>query len=100
MKQDFYRFLGLATRANRVVSGEETVINGIKKQRFHLVLISDDASTNTNKRLGDKCRHYHIPIRQAGTRQAMGEAIGKHERVVIGITDKGFSDKMIRMLDQ
>lgn len=99
MKQEFYRFLGLATRANRVVSGEDTVIRGIKTKRFHLVLISDDASTNTNKRFNDKCRHYHIPIRQAGTREALGEAIGKRERVVIGITDKGFSEKMIRMLD-
>ena len=99
MNQNFYQFLGLATRANRVVSGEDTVIRGIKTKRFHLVLISDDASTNTNKRFNDKCRYYHIPIRQAGTRQALGEAIGKRERVVIGITDKGFSEKMIRMLD-
>ncbi|MBB6449269.1 ribosomal protein L7Ae-like RNA K-turn-binding protein [Geomicrobium halophilum] len=100
MNQNFYQFLGLAARARKVVSGEDTVIRGIKSKRFYLVLISSDASENTKKQFEDKCRYYEVPLRQTGTRQDLGTSIGKHERVVLGITDEGFSDKIILMLDE
>ncbi|WP_090398931.1 YlxQ family RNA-binding protein [Natribacillus halophilus] len=99
MMQTFYQFLGLAARANKISSGEDTVTRGIKTHRFHVVLIFEDASPNTHKKFKDKCRYYHVPLLQVGTRQMLGTSIGKEERVVIGITDKGFANKLIQMED-
>lgn len=87
--------LGLAQRAGKLVSGEETVLQTIQKRKAHLVLLASDASANTAKKFTDKCRFYHIPLNQDYERQALGQAIGKKERVIIAVTDKGFADALL-----
>ncbi|SDW32446.1 LSU ribosomal protein L7AE [Marininema mesophilum] len=89
-----YQLLGLAMRAGKVVSGEEQVLNVVRSGKAHLVLLSDDASPNTHKKITDKCSTYQVPLSQAGSRQALGKAVGKSERVVIAVTDPGFSRAM------
>ncbi|MFB4158742.1 YlxQ family RNA-binding protein [Geomicrobium sp. JSM 1781026] len=98
-EEAFYKFLGLAMRAGKVVSGEETVLKTVRDQRAKLVLISSDASSNTNKMFHAKCHSYNVPIQTAGTREHLGRAIGKHERVVLGITDEGFAKKLQVMIN-
>ncbi|GAK01534.1 ribosomal L7Ae/L30e/S12e/Gadd45 family protein [Geomicrobium sp. JCM 19055] len=89
----FYRFLGLCMRAGKLVSGEDTVLRLVRDRKVDLVLISNDASNNTEKLFHAKCQSYNTPIKTAGTREHLGRAIGKQERVVLGITDKGFAKK-------
>lgn len=42
--------LGLAQRAGKVVSGEELVVKEVQRGRARLVLLSQDASVNTEKK--------------------------------------------------
>ena len=97
---DWFSFLGLAYRARKVVSGEGTVIQTIRKGQAKLVLLSNDASDRTKKTITDKCLYYNVPITLVDDRTTLGEAIGKAERVVIAVTDPGFSDKLKAMFDQ
>ncbi|MCU9612065.1 YlxQ family RNA-binding protein [Caldibacillus lycopersici] len=92
-------FLGLANRAGKIVTGEELVVKEIQKQRVKLVLIANDASENTMKKIQDKCNYYHVPVKVVSDRYTLGESIGKHARVVIAIMDDGFSKKLLTMLD-
>lgn len=98
--QALFRLLGLAQRARKIVSGEEFVIAEIKKKSVQLVLLSADAGEQTKKKVLDKCNYYQIPINVIADRKTLGHAIGKVERVVIGIMDKGFAEKMTELLDQ
>lgn len=91
MKIKFLQQLGLAMRAGKVVTGEEAVIHDIRSGRIHLVILSLDASRNTAKKITDKCQSYQVPILRFGSRQELGRAIGKAERVVLGIADAGFA---------
>ncbi|MFV9509815.1 YlxQ family RNA-binding protein [Tepidibacillus sp. LV47] len=86
--------IGLAQRARKIISGEELVVNAIKDQKVFFVLLSTDASENTKKKIANKCEYYQIPYRIQFSRQELGQAIGKPSRVVIGITDKGFSNRL------
>ena len=45
--------LGLAARAGRIVSGEFTVEKEVKSGRAYLVLIAEDASENTRKKISE-----------------------------------------------
>ncbi|KOO46577.1 YlxQ family RNA-binding protein [Priestia koreensis] len=100
MKQEkWYSFLGLANRARKVISGEELVIKEVRKQSAKLVILSQDASENTTKKVQDKCAYYKVPIKYVSDRHRLGEAIGKEARVVIAIVDDGFAKKMSTMLD-
>lgn len=93
-------FLGLAMRAGKVKTGESVILNDIKKNRLKLVIIATDASENTKIKFQSKCESYHISFRIFGTRAELGQALGKAERVNIGITDQGFAKKLVSMIDE
>ncbi len=92
--------LGLATRARKVISGEDVVLKEVRRERVRLVLIADDASSNTKKKMLDKCAYYDVPIRIVSDRKTLGKAVGKGERVVIGVIDEGFAKKIISLVDE
>ena len=91
--------LGLANRAGKIVSGEELVIKEIQKRRVNLVILANDAANNTKKTILNKCSYYQIPFKIVPDRYILGQSIGKDKRVVVGITDKGFSEKLLQLLD-
>ena len=99
-KQKIFQLLGLATRARMTISGEEMAVAEVRKGKAKLVFIAEDASENTSKKLTNKCNSYNVDLRVFGTRFELGHAIGKEERVVIAITDKGFAKKMISLIDE
>ena len=91
--------LGLAARAGKIVSGEEMVIKGIQRDKIIFVILAEDSGENNKKRISDKSAYYQIPYRVAFTKDQLGNAIGKSSRVVIGITDEGFSKKLEKLLE-
>ncbi|MDX8365105.1 YlxQ family RNA-binding protein [Cytobacillus sp. IB215665] len=91
--------LGLANRARKIVSGEELVLKEIRNNRAKVILLSDDASPNTMKKISDKCNYYGVPLRIVNDRYTLGQAIGKEARVVIAVTDEGFARKLISLLE-
>ncbi|BCU52160.1 L7Ae/L30e/S12e/Gadd45 family ribosomal protein [Staphylococcus auricularis] len=100
MDTKIQNFLGLAMRARKVKSGESVILTDIKKQRIKLVIVAEDAAENTQKLMRNKCASYRIPIRIYGTRDALGQALGKAEAVNIGLTDQGFATKLMSMIDE
>ena len=100
MKEKIVNFLGLAMRAGKVKTGESVIINEIKKHKIQLVIIAEDASENTKKVIQNKCESYHISFRIFGTRSELGQALGKAERVNVGITDQGFAKKLLSMIEE
>lgn len=91
--------LGLANRARKIVSGEELVVKEVRQQKVKLVLLSQDASNNTAKKVTDKCKSYHVPVVTVQDRYILGKAIGKDARVVVAVTDLGFATKLKTLLD-
>ncbi|WP_085523939.1 YlxQ family RNA-binding protein [Tuberibacillus sp. Marseille-P3662] len=98
--QSFFSLLGLAYRARKLISGEEIVINAIRNNQVKLVIVAGDASERTAKTMTDKTSHYRVPMLRVSDRYHLGRAIGKPERVIVGLTDKGFSDKLLSLSDQ
>ena len=100
MKQEkWMSLLGLAYRARKVISGEELVIKEIRSRRAKVVLLSKDASSNTEKKITDKCHFYKVALYRVENRTQLGEAIGKDSRVVVAVQDDGFAKKLISLLD-
>jgi ribosomal protein L7Ae-like RNA K-turn-binding protein len=99
-QQPWKSLVGLATRARKITSGEELVVKEIQRNKVKLVLLSRDASANTEKKITDKCSYYNIPLRRVENRYELGHAIGKDARVVIGIQDEGFAKKLNALLEE
>ena len=98
-RQKWISLLGLANRAGKIISGEELFVKEIRSGKAKLILLSADASANTTKKITDKCRSYHVPIKMIENREILGHAIGKEARVVIAILDEGFAKKLMTLLD-
>lgn len=91
--------LGLANRARKLISGEELVIKEVRNAKAKLVILSNDASNNTEKKITDKCSYYNVPVVKVEDRNQLGHAIGKDARVVIAVLDEGFAKKLRTLLD-
>ncbi|WP_163101543.1 YlxQ family RNA-binding protein [Peribacillus alkalitolerans] len=91
--------LGLANRARKLISGEELVIKEVRNGKAKLVILSNDASNNTEKKITDKCSYYNVPVVKVEDRTQLGHAIGKDARVVIAVLDEGFANKLRTLLD-
>ncbi|WP_028561392.1 L7Ae/L30e/S12e/Gadd45 family ribosomal protein [Paenibacillus pinihumi] len=83
--------LGMAMRAGKLVTGDETVLKAVRSGKAKLVLVAGDASDNTKKKFRDKCNSYNVAMVVALDRESIGDAIGKSERVLVAVTDQGFA---------
>lgn len=97
LNHDVYSLLGLCARARKLCSGSE-LIDLIRKKRVYFVFIAEDASQNTKKKISDKCRFYNVEFQVIGTSIELSHAIGKENRMALGIIDKGFANKIQSML--
>ncbi|RYM07147.1 YlxQ family RNA-binding protein [Sporolactobacillus sp. THM7-7] len=91
--------LGLAQRAGKVVSGEETVLRTIRENKARAVIMSQDASDRTKKTITNKCRYYRVPLLGVPDRVSLGRSIGRGERVLIAVTDRGFAERLAERLE-
>lgn len=101
-KSDILKFIGLAYRASKVVSGNDMILDEVAKGKVKLLLIATDISKNTlDKFLGTVAKFdREIPAYKFADKYSLGSAIGKPDRALVGITDEGFSKKLELMLDR
>ncbi|MFS0574186.1 YlxQ family RNA-binding protein [Sporosarcina sp. 179-K 3D1 HS] len=98
--KQLFQMLGMAARARKIITGEELVVREVRSGNAHLVIISEDASKNTMKKINDKCNSYNVEKHVYGTREELGHAIGKESRVVLALTDAGFAGKVSGLLNE
>lgn len=91
--------LGLATKAGKVVFGTEACKSGIEKKKIKLMLIATDASDRTKINFKKICEEIDIPILEVLTVDDLSYAIGKNNKVIVGITDVSFSKEMMKIIN-
>ena len=95
-KKKALNLLGMATRARKLISGEEQVLQSIQKEKVNLVICTTNSSENTVKKIKNKCEYYEIPFIQQFTTEEVSQAIGKR-RSIIAIADQGFTKSLMKM---
>lgn len=91
---DILKLLGLANRAKKIISGEEFCLEAIRKNEIKYLFLASDAGVNTTKRITDKAKYYNVPLDISFKSEELSGAIGKNNRMVIGIKDVGFAKKI------
>lgn len=101
LKNDnFHNMLGLARRAGKAVTGGSGVEAAVRTGKAMLVILAEDASQSTSKRLKDKCKSYTVPIIVAGTKQSLGKINGRDEAAAVAITDSNFAGGLKRISEE
>ena len=97
------RFIGLAMRAGKVVSGFDMVSSSLRRGEVKLLIIAEDISRNTLDKLLDAVAASKGESPDAfrfANSFDLGNAIGKPSRAILAIIDDGFAGKLSTMLSE
>lgn len=92
MENKIYGLLGLCTRAGKISFGTEAVLDKIAKQKVKLIIIAEDTSEKSKKKIIDIANKKNIPYMIFGTIFDNSKAIGKVNKAIIAIEDKNFAE--------
>ena len=84
--------LGIAAKSGNVVSGEFSTEKAVKTGHAYLVIVSEEASFNTNKMFTNMTDFYEVPMYVFGTKEELGRCIGKEFRASLAITDENLAN--------
>ncbi len=90
--------LGLSMKAGKVASGEFSTEKMVKAGKARLVLVAETASENTKKKFRDMCTFYEVPYYEFGTKELLGNAIGKEFRASLAVIDQNFANALEKQL--
>ena len=96
-RSSFWRLLGLAARAGKLISGSDAVEIGLRRDKGFLLVLAKDMAENGAEKLRRLAAAHSIEVISIGTREDMGHWTGKFERVAILIADKGFADRLLEL---
>ena len=87
--------LGLAQKAGCIASGEFAVKGGLAC----VVIVAEDASDNTKKKMRNMTDFYETPLYIYGSKDDLGHCIGKEYRSMVAILQPGFAKSVMKQLD-
>lgn len=87
--------IGLAERAGKILHGEEPALHAIQSGTAQIVFLASDAGVNTSKRIHDKCASHNIFLYDSFTGDELAKSVGRVNRKVLSLVDKGFSRLML-----
>lgn len=99
MRNQVLSMLGLAEKAQKVVSGEFSVENAVRAYKAYLVIVAEDASDNTKKNFSNLCKYYGCDIKFYGTKEMLGYAIGKEFRASVAVLDENLAAAVAKKMD-
>ena len=91
--------IGLATKAGKIVAGSEACEESIEKKNAKLVIIAQDAAERTKKQFIQKCENFSVPIYEMLTIEEISKAIGKQNKAIISIKEKGFAEAIKKIIN-
>jgi ribosomal protein L7Ae-like RNA K-turn-binding protein len=97
MTEKLRGLMGLAMRAGQITLGANLGINVIRSGKAALVLIDEDASENTRKKLTDACVYRHVPFFTLPHR-LIDDACGKDSRYAAVFQQGGLAEKVRQLL--
>ena len=92
MRNKVFQMLGIAAKSGNVVSGEFSTEKAVKTGHAYLVIVSEEASNNTNKMFTNMTDFYEVPMYVFGTKEELGRCIGKEFRASLAITDENLAN--------
>ena len=94
--QRFCGMLGFAMRAGRLILGSELVCRALPSGKVKLVVVAENASGGTKKKIFNKCKFYGTEVFEGKIEtERLGKILGKtHPISSVAVTDAGFAKEI------
>lgn len=99
MNSKFWNMLSMAMGAGKLSVGEGRAEDSIKGKKAELIILSTDASLNTEKKFLNMSSFRDIPVIRPGDRYELGNTIGRDFAVVITVCDKNFKNQLLKLFE-
>jgi ribosomal protein L7Ae-like RNA K-turn-binding protein len=83
--------VGLAFRAGKTLAGTAACEKGLKHRKIYLLLLQEGLSPSSRKGFLELCENTGVEVITIGNGDRLGDAIGRPEIMVLGVTDKRFA---------
>ena len=84
--------LGIAAKAGAVTSGGFLTERAVRSGTAKLVIVATDASDNSYADISHITYHYQVPLVRFSTKDVLGHAIGKKDRICVAVLDQGLAN--------
>lgn len=91
--------IGLATKAGKIVAGTEACLQEIEKHNIKLLILATNTSERTKNIFKQQCKQYKVQMCEILTIDEISNSIGRANKAVIGIKDKGFAQAINKIIN-
>lgn len=100
MINKIYSMFGLCMKAGKLAYGSDMCEEKISHSLANLVIVSEDSSNNTKEKFEKICEKYNVTYIVFGNVELISHSIGKNNKTVIAILDKGFAERIEEMVNE
>lgn len=87
--------IGFAKKSGNLVSGVNTCIYSIKKGRVSLIILADDISKGSEKKIMKEVRRKGVRFIRYSAIEELSHAAGEVGRSVFGVLDDNFAESIL-----
>lgn len=99
MKKKVINYLGFAKKSGNLVAGVNTCTFALKKGKVKLMILAEDISENSEKKILKEIRKSGVEYIKYGNSEEMSHAIGSQGRSVFAICDSNFSEVIMKEIN-
>lgn len=99
MKKKVISYLGFAKKSGNLVAGINTCTFAMAKGKVRLMILAEDISENSEKKIMKEIRKHGVPHIKYGTSEEMSHAIGSSGRSAFAICDQNFSEAILNEIN-
>ena len=93
-EEKLLNLIGLCKRAGKITCGEQAVLDSIKRPVYSFIIIANDASEGTLKKITDKCKSYNKDYIIFSDRYTLGKYTKREYAVTVSVNDINFAKRI------
>ncbi len=100
MRKKIYSYLGFATKSRNLISGFNTCVTAMHKEKVKLLLVAEDISENTEEKIIREAEKTNTVWRKCLDIESLSEITGKDNVGIFAVTDDNFAKVILTEIDE
>lgn len=98
MNKKIISYLGFAKKSGNLMSGINTCTFAMARRKAKLIIIAEDISENSEKKIMKEIRKHNVKHVKYGTIDELSHAVGSSGRSVFAICDNNFTKVILEQI--
>ena len=100
MKRKVLSYMGFAKKSGNLMAGVNTCTFAMNKGKVRLMILSEDISENSEKKIMKEIRRHGVNFVKYGSSEELSCAVGASGRSVFAVCDENFSKVILNEINR